>query len=228
VAAFLEGLFILGSALYIAREASLEFGRPEPLAGDDLGWALAAMAFSLAVTAALVVYLGRKSRESRSVVLEADTVHYRMDLITNGSVLLALGLVALTGWDWLDPAIALVISLVVARAALPVLRKGLDVLLDRALDESLVERIRAVAEGHSPRVNGVHEMKSRRAGDTHFVEFHLVFDEDIRLLEAHRVADEIEARIRALEPGRWIINIHLDPVDDSHRDRKLAKREPGG
>ena len=118
---------------------------------------------------------------------------------------------------------AVVISLVVARAALPLLRKGLAMLLDRALDDALVERIRAVAVGHSGRVTGLHELKTRRSGDTHFVEFHLVFDEDIRLREAHRIADEVEMRIRELEKARWVINVHLDPVDDSHRDRKLAR-----
>jgi ferrous-iron efflux pump FieF len=70
----------------------------------------------------------------------------------------------------------------------------------------------------------VHELKTRRSGDTNLVEFHLVFDEDIRLREAHHIADEIEMRVRALEHTHWIINVHLDPVDDSWRDQKLAKR----
>jgi ferrous-iron efflux pump FieF len=86
-----------------------------------------------------------------------------------------------------------------------------------------VEKIRNIAESHSGKVNGVHELKTRRAGDTNFLEFHLVFDEDIKLREAHHIADEIEMRIRELEKSRWIINIHLDPVDDSHRDHKLGK-----
>jgi divalent metal cation (Fe/Co/Zn/Cd) transporter len=113
----------------------------------------------------------------------------------------------------------------VAKAAIPLLRKGLNMLLDRALEEPLVEGIRHIAESHNGRVNGVHELKTRRSGDTRFVEFHLVFDEDITLREAHRIADEIEMRIRLLENGLWIINIHLDPVDDSNRDRKLAKAD---
>ena len=111
----------------------------------------------------------------------------------------------------------------VARASVPLMRKGLNMLLDRALESDLVERIRDLAMSHSGKVNGLHELKTRRSGDTNFVEFHLVFDEDIRLREAHRIADEIEMRIRKLEKARWIVNIHLDPVDDSRSDRTLAK-----
>jgi len=223
LAALLEGLFILASALYILREALIKFARPVALPGEDLLWATAAMAFSLAATGGLVLYLRRLSRESSNLVLQADALHYGTDLIAGASVLLSLIVIRFTGWDWVDPAVAIVISLVVARAAVPLMRKGLHMLLDRSLDEGLVARIRALATGHNPRVTGLHELKTRRSGDTNFVEFHLVFDEDIRLREAHRIADEIEMRIRKLEAARWIINIHLDPVDDSRRDQRLAK-----
>jgi ferrous-iron efflux pump FieF len=233
VAAFSEGLFIFASALYILREAFLKFTGPgEPGLGfrlpdaipdNALGWAMGAMAFSLIVTAGLVAYLKKMGRESQSLIIRADTLHYQTDLLSNGGILLALVLVRFTGWAWLDPAIAIGVSLFVARAAVPLLRKGLDMLLDRALDAELVEKIRRIAESHSDRVSNVHELKTRRSGDTNLVEFHLVFDENIKLREAHRIADEIEMRVRDLEKARWIVNIHLDPVDDSFRDQKLAK-----
>lgn len=223
VAALVEGLFILGSALYILREALIGFAGPSPLDERGLHWAIAAMAVSMTATFLLVRYLKRMSRESPSLVIQADTIHYGMDLLTNGGILVSLLVIRFTGWGWLDPAIAIVISLVVARAAVPLIRKGLYMVLDRALEDSLVERIRALAMRHNGRVTGLHELKTRRSGDTNFVEFHLVFDEDIKLREAHRIADEIEMLIRKLDKARWIINIHLDPVDDSRRDEKLAK-----
>jgi cation diffusion facilitator family transporter len=225
VAAFLEGLFILGSALWILREALIRFADPGKVSESGLPWAIAAMAFSLAVTTALVLYLKRLAKESSNLVLEADAAHYRMDIAVTLGVLLSLAAIQVTGWKWLDPAVAIVLSLVVARAAVPLIRKGLHMLLDRSLDPALVDSIRSIAMGHSDKVTGMHELKTRRSGDTLFVEFHLVFDESIKLRDAHRVADEIEARIRTLEPIRWIINVHLDPVDDSHRDRKLAKAD---
>jgi ferrous-iron efflux pump FieF len=223
MAAFLEGLFIMASALFILREAILKIIRPLPIPEEDLFFAMGAMGFSVMVTAALVAYLRSMSRRSQSLILRADTAHYRTDLLGNAGILAALALIRATGWGWLDPAIA--ISVFVARAALPLIRQGANMLMDRALDEGVVEKIRAIALTHSGRVTGCHELKTRRSGEAHFVEFHLVFDEEIRLREAHRISDEIEMRIRGLEKARWIINIHLDPVDDSRRDRKLAKAE---
>ncbi|MDB5103010.1 MAG: cobalt-zinc-cadmium resistance protein [Fibrobacteres bacterium] len=233
VAAFSEGLFIIVSALYILREAiwkflepgeiGFHFRLPESIPPVALDWSMGAMGISLAVTIALVGYLKKRAEESPSLIIRADTIHYQTDLLSNGGILAALALVRFTHWAWLDPAIAAGVSLFVARAAIPLLRKGLAMLLDRALEEGLVENIRKIAETHSDRVTNVHELKTRRSGDTNLVEFHLVFDENIKLREAHRIADEIEMRVRGLEKARWMINIHLDPVDDSHRDQKLAK-----
>jgi ferrous-iron efflux pump FieF len=234
VAAFSEGLFIMASALYILRQAVFKFvvpgslglrwRMPEAIPLRSLDWAICAMGLSLAITGALVWYLKRKAAQSTSLILRADTVHYQTDLLSNGGILLTLGLVRLTGWAWLDPVIAVGVSAYVAHAALPLIRKGLAMLLDHALEEPLVDSIRAIAERTSDRVTGVHELKTRRSGNTNLVEFHLVFDEGIGLREAHQVADEIESRVRALADTRWIINIHLDPVDDSFRDQKIARR----
>jgi ferrous-iron efflux pump FieF len=225
LASFIEGLFIFASALYILRQAVAKLLHPAAIPETGLYWALGAMGFSIVVTASLVAYLRSLARQSQSLIIRADAAHYKTDLLTNAGIVAALLLIRITGWLWLDPVIAIGISLYVARAALPLLRKGMHMLLDRALDEETVVKIRDIAATHSNRVTGVHEVKSRRSGDTNFVEFHLVFDEKIRLIEAHRIADEIEMRIRGLEKTRWIINIHLDPVDDSRRDQKLAEAE---
>ncbi len=234
VAAFSEGLFITASALYILRQAVFKFvvpgsmglrwRMPEAIPPGSLNWAMGAMGLSLAITGVLVWYLKRKVAQSSSLILRADTVHYQTDLLSNGGILLTLALVRLTGWAWLDPAIAVCVAGYVAYAAVPLIRKGLAMLLDHALEEPLVESIRAIAERTSDRVTGVHELKTRRSGNTNLVEFHLVFDEGIGLREAHQVADEIENRVRALADTRWIINIHLDPVDDSYKDQKIARR----
>ena len=220
LAALLEGLFILGSALFVIWQAVLRLLKPVPLDAAGVGFSVVAMVVSMSVSAGLVWYLRRAGARSRSLILEADALHYRTDVWSNGAVLLGMLVIAGTGWQAADPLIAVGIGVYIARAALPLIRKGLDMLLDAALPESLTTAIHEIAQRHSPLVNGVHEMKTRRSGGVHFVEFHLVFNEDIPLGKAHRISDEIENRIRALEKTRWSINIHLDPVDDSHRDRK--------
>lgn len=223
IAALVEGLLILASAGFVLWRAALRYWDPAPLAPTGIDLAVGAMLLSMLASMALVAYLKRAGRHSRSLVLEADALHYRTDVWSNGAVLLGMAVIRFTGWQTADAVLAAGIGLYIAWAALPVIRKALDMLLDHALPEELAARILETASGHSPLVNGVHELRTRRSGEVNFVEFHLVFNEDIPLGRAHRVADEIENRIRALEPVRWNINVHLDPVDDSHRDRKLAE-----
>ncbi len=223
LAALFEGVLILASAGYILWKSGDKLLNPRPLDEAGINLAFATMLVSMAASAALVWYLKKMSRRSRSLVLEADALHYRTDVWSNAAVLLGILAIRYTGWQAADALIAAAIGFYIAWAALPLIRKGLDMLLDHALPDELVTRILAIARTHSPLVNGVHELKTRRSGEINFVEFHLVFNEHITLLKAHHIGDEIEARIRMLEKTRWYINIHLDPVDDSKRDRKLTE-----
>ncbi len=223
IAALFESVLILGSAGFILYKAIGKIVEPVPLDSSGLNLAVGAMVVSMLVSAALVLYLRAASRKSRSLVLEADALHYRMDVWANAGVLLGMLIILASGWELADPLLAIFVGLYIMREAIPLLRKAYDMLMDRALHDGLVEKIEEIAMTHSPLVNGMHELKTRRSGEVNFVEFHLVFNEHMPLGKAHRVADEIEMRIRGLEKGRWSINIHLDPVDDSHMDRKLEE-----
>ena len=223
IAATSEGLFILGSAAFIARQAILKLLHPQTISTLQLDLAAGAMFLSILAALGITLYLQRASRNTRSLVVKADSLHYRTDIFSNGAILIAMVLIRFTGWQMADPLLGLGIAVYIAKESLPLIRQGLDVLLDRALPEKLVEQIRDIATTHSTRISGAHELKTRRSGDMNFVELHLVFDEDISLGAAHHVADEIEMRIRALEKSKWSVNIHLDPVDDSHRDQRLTE-----
>jgi len=223
LAALLEGLFILASSIFVFRQAFLKFAHPQPFENRGLDLALAVMLVSMITSIVLVWFLKRTAAQTRNLVLEADAVHYQTDIWSNAAILAGIVLIRVTGWTQADPLIAFGIGLYIAAAAVPLIRKSVDMLMDRALPAALVEQIRDIAETHSPQAGDVHEMKTRRSGDIHFVDFHLVLDEHIPLGEAHRIGDEIEDRIRALEKTRWVITIHLDPVNDSHRDRKRAE-----
>ena len=223
LAATFEGLLILGTAVFIARQALIRMWQPSPISNASLNLAAGVMTLSLIASLGITIYLKRATKLSPSLVLEADALHYRTDVYSNAVILLGMLAIRWTGWQMADPLLALAVSIYIVKEALPLLRKGLDMLLDRSLSASLVESIQTLASTHSKLVNGVHELKTRRSGDTNFVEFHLVFDEHISLGQAHLVADEIEARIRDLEKAKWSINVHLDPEDDSVDDRQLAE-----
>lgn len=222
VAATLEGLFILGSAVFIARQAVIKLLHPKPLSVNGLDLALGVMVFSVLAALGITAYLRWASRHTRSLVLKADAMHYSTDAYFNGAILLGMLVIRFTGWQMADPLLGLGIAVYISKQCLPLIRQGLEMLLDRSLPESLVKKIRDIATSHSPLVNDVHELKTRRAGDINFVEMHLVFDENISLGSAHHIADEIETRLRGLEEAKWSVNIHLDPRDDSPLDQRLA------
>lgn len=106
------------------------------------------------------------------------------------------------------------ISLFIIYSAYELIQEGILVLLDRAADENVVEKIVKIIKDEN-RVNTYHMLKTREAGHQTFVEVHLVFDCIITLMEAHRVSDRIEDNIKKINSKReWVINIHMDPYDD--------------
>jgi divalent metal cation (Fe/Co/Zn/Cd) transporter len=96
-------------------------------------------------------------------------------------------------------------------------------LLDVALEEDEVQKIIQCIESES-QVNDYHYLKTRRSGKTKFVEVHLVFTPVIKLLDAHNAADKIIENIKKLDnDSQWIVNIHLDPYDDSAEHKNSCK-----
>jgi len=89
--------------------------------------------------------------------------------------------------------------------------------MDKKIDDTLLQQVIEIISHTDHRVTGYHFLKSRRSGDTVFIDFHLVFDKDIKLLDAHAIGDKIEYRILQIIREANIF-IHLDPYDDSNRE----------
>ena len=212
LAGVIEGTVITISGLYIMYESIRKM-----IEGDGtklLGPSIAVMIFSIIATYFLVRYLMRISKETGSIVIKADALHYKTDLLSNGAVLVALALVYLTGLDIIDALFGLAIGIYIIYSAYEIIEEGVMMLLDRSLDREVVDEIENILS-ENPEVSGHHWLKTRTDGTTNFIEFHMVLRPDMLLLEAHRIAEEVEARIMALEPEkRWVITPHFDPYDD--------------
>jgi cation diffusion facilitator family transporter len=149
------------------------------------------------------------------MVIKADALHYKTDIYSNGAVLLSIAIVYLTGIEFADVLVGGGIALFIIYSAYELIQEGVLVLLDRSLEHEMVEKIENTIKEENL-VNDFHYLKTRQAGQDIFVEVHLVFDCLISLMDAHRASDRIEANIRKLEPNKnWVINMHLDPYDDS-------------
>ena len=214
IAAVIEGTIITVSGIYIIYEAikKLSSGSVTTL----LTPSIVAMTFSIIITYVLVKYLLKIARETDNLVIKADALHYQTDLWSNAAVLVALGLVYMTGIDAIDAIFGLGIGLYIIYSAYEIIQEGIEILLDRALNGEMVASIGEIISNH-PEVTSYHWLKTRTDGSTNFVEFHMVLRPNILLLEAHRIADEVEDQIFLLDTNKkWIITPHFDPYDDEH------------
>jgi cation diffusion facilitator family transporter len=212
IAGVIEGTIITLSGLYIIYE-----GISKILHGKSteyLGTSVLVMLFSILVTWLLVRYLLRVAEETDNIVIKADALHYKTDLLSNGAVVMALAIVYLTGWDWVDALFGLGIGLYIIYSAYEIIQEGVMILLDRSLESDKVAKIGEIIGNH-PKVNGYHWLKTRTDGSHNFVEFHLVLTPEMTLEEAHRIAEELECKIASLDPNKgWVITPHFDPYDD--------------
>ncbi|MRJ02152.1 MAG: cation transporter [Epsilonproteobacteria bacterium] len=213
LAAVIEGTVITISGLFIFYKGVINIVQHRQI--DHLESSIIVMIISILLTGGLVLFLNRVYEKTKNMVIKSDALHYKTDLYSNSAVLLSLALIHLTGWHWIDGLFGIAIAIYIIKEAFELIKEGTLMLLDVSLDEGLVERIKEIIEGQ-PEVTSYHFLKTRRSGDTNFVDVHLVFTPQIPLVEAHTVSDRIEEEIKKLDPeSQWQFTIHLDPYDDS-------------
>jgi ferrous-iron efflux pump FieF len=202
-----QSAFIAGSALLLLAEAARRLISPVRLANEPLG--IIVMLVSIAVTAGLVFYQRRVVRRTGSIAISADELHYRGDIVLNGSVIAALVLGSIFDLPILDPLFGAAIGLWIVYSAIRLARLSMTQLMDRELSDDEREKIRTIAQSH-PEVVAAHDLRTRLAGPTAFIQIHLEMDGALSLVRAHEISDEVEARLRAAYPHAEII-IHQDP-----------------
>jgi cation diffusion facilitator family transporter len=213
LAAVIEGTVITMSGIYIFYEAIRKaFGGEETKLLETSIWV---MALSLVITIALVMYLNYVAKKTNSMVIKSDALHYKTDIFTNGAILVSLVIIHFTHWQIIDSIIGGLIAIYIISEAYKIIKEGVYVLLDGALDEDKVKHIEHILESEEG-LTSYHFLKTRTSGHNNFVDVHLVFTSEILLLDAHRISDRIEDKIKLLDPTcEWVMNMHLDPYDDS-------------
>lgn len=202
-----QAAFVAGSAVLIIVQSISRLYTPAPVTEAALG--IGVTVFSMAVTLALVLFQRAVVARTGSLAVSADSLHYAGDLLLNASVIAALVLSSAIGVVWADPAFGIAISLFILVNAVRIAASSVNALMDRELPAADRARILAVAERH-PKVKRVHELRTRSSGLQKFIQMHLVMDAGLSLLEAHRIADDVEKALGADFPGADII-IHEDP-----------------
>jgi cation diffusion facilitator family transporter len=211
LAAAIEGVLILVGSAVIAFEAVRRL-----VGGGSVrtvGFGIAVVAISILVNLVVSGLISRTARSTDSAALFGDAAHLRTDAMTSAGVLVALALVKITGAQWLDPAIALVVAASIVFTGVRLLLRSSRVLVDEALPPDEVAEIRQAIEELAPRgVVGFHELRTRRAGARRYIDMHLQFRAGTSLEEAHRTAHELQDLIRG-RLGEADVLIHLEPQD---------------
>jgi cation diffusion facilitator family transporter len=207
----LEGVLILTAAAGIAWYAVKRLIEPQPLfeLGAGVVVALAASAINLAVA----VWLLRVARRYGSIVLEADGQHLMTDVWTSVALVAGLGLVALTGREWLDPVFAVAMALNIFRIGLRLVVRSFDGLMDHALPAGEQALVRTAIESTLEPATAYHALRTRQAGTDRFVDFHLLVPGGTSVTRAHRLAVRVEQAVRDALPGTEVV-IHIEPIED--------------
>ena len=210
-----QSAFVAGSAVLLLFEAASRINKDNQVVQGELG--IGVMVFTLVVTFILVIFQRFVVSRTGSTAIEADSLHYRGDLLLNLSVIVAIILTTYGGVGWADPAFAIGIALFLLWNASKIARQSIAILMDHELPEEQRQEIKSVALKH-PKVRGVHELRTRSSGIQTFIQMHMVMDPELSLIEAHRIADEVEMALMSDYPGADII-IHQDPdgIEEFHQ-----------
>jgi len=211
-----QSAFIVGSGVLLLFEAGNRMLFPQPVAEAPFG--IAVSVFAIVVTIALVRYQKYVVARSRSVAINADSLHYTGDIFINLGVIASLAAATWLGFNWIDPIAGAAVGLFLMFNAVRIGRGSLDMLMDHELPNADRQRIKAIAMAN-PKVLSVHELKTRASGRDAFIQLHVEMDGGMTLLQSHTIADAVEAEIQRAYPAAEII-IHQDPagVEERHPD----------
>jgi ferrous-iron efflux pump FieF len=207
LAAMFQVVLISISAIGLAWRAigQLLAGGRVAAADEGIAVSLAAMA----ATFALLWWQRRVIRQTGSLAIRTDNVHYQSDLFLNVAVIAALVLDRYLGLAGADPLFGLAIAIWLAWGAWRASSEAIDHLMDKEWPEERREQFLAVLARH-PELRGVHDLRTRTSGSHDFAQFHAMVAPDMTVAEAHRVMDELEERIEREFPGVEVL-IHPDP-----------------
>ena len=212
-----EALLIFVAAAWIIYEAVKKLIHPQAI--EMPGWGVAVMLVSALVNTFVSRRLFKVGKETDSVALQADAWHLRTDVYTSVGVMVGLLVIWVGGalWPglnltWLDPAVAILVACLIMKAAYDLTRESARDLLDVSLPDQDVEWIHGFVAERWPAVRSFHKLRTRKAGSTRFIDFHVVVDDRMSVAEAHALADEIVVAVKERVSESRVF-IHVEPCD---------------
>ncbi|WP_260465064.1 cation diffusion facilitator family transporter [Arachnia propionica] len=206
-----EGLMIFIAAASIIVFAVQRLLSPQPL--EQVGVGLAISVVASVINGAVALLLLRAGERHNSITLRADGKHLMTDVHTSAGVLVGIGLVWLTKWDWLDPVVAIAVGINILFTGYNLVKESTAGLMDIALPEADNERLRAILRSHTREGIDFHHLRTRESGARQFMEFHLLVPGEWSVKRGHDFLEDLVDEI-VLEFPRMSVTGHLEPVED--------------
>ncbi len=221
-----EGALILVAAALIAWAAVLRLMHPQPI--EQVGIGIAVSIVASAINLGVARLLLGAARKHHSIALEADAHHLMTDVWTSAGVVVAVVAVAATGWNWLDPVIALAVAANIVFTGVSLLRRSAFGLMDEALPAERVGQINAVLDRYREQGVEFHAIRTRAAAGRSFVSMHVLVPGAWTVKQGHDLVDRVEHEVAATAPGTTVFT-HLEPKEDptSYKDEGLDRQTPG-
>ena len=221
LAALFQVMLITASAIAIAWRAVLRLGSPQ--VNEDAGLGIGVSLVAIAATLVLLGYQRRVIRQTGSVAIMADNVHYQSDVLLNCAVIAAMALEQYVGLTGADPIFGIVIALWLAFGAFRASSEAIDQLMDKEWPEDERARFLEVA-ARQPGLKGIHDFRTRRSGAHHFAQFHMEVDRGLTVAAAHDIVERIEKALHRAFPKAEVL-IHLDPEGHVDTDNPLVEED---
>lgn len=220
VSGTIEAILIFAAALMIIIEAVKKIREIITGVGgnvDNLGLGLLVMGISAAINLFVSAQLMKVAKRTDSVALEADALHLRTDVYASAGVFLGLLLIAITGWDIIDPLIALLVALMIIKAAFELTKEAFFPLVDASLPDEERNIIVEVLHYHAEEFVEFHKLRTRKAGPERHVDLHLVVDKYTSVADVHELCDLIEQEIK-LKLKETHVLIHAEPCSTMYTE----------
>jgi cation diffusion facilitator family transporter len=211
-ASLVEGLLILGAAAWILATAVDRLVHPQRL--QDLGIGLVVSAAASLINFIVARILMVQGRKRDSITLEADAQHLMTDVWTSVGVISGVAIAGITGWTILDPILAIAVALNILWTGFQLMRRSVQGLMDAALPEQEQGLIEEVMIKYQERNVRFHALRTRQAAARRFISVHMLVPGDWTVHDAHHIAEDFEADIRAALGGVVTVFTHLEPAED--------------
>lgn len=219
-----EGALILIAAVSIIVTAIPRLIEPQPLEQVGLGMGVSVLASAANLVVALLLL--RAGKKYSSITLQANAQHLLTDVWTSVGVLIGVSLVALTGWQRLDPIVAFIVAGNIIWHGFRIVRDSVLGLMDTALSTNELEILKNTIDLHMKNGVAYHALRTRQSGSRKFASMHILVPDTWTVLHGHYLLEKIEADIRRMLPGITVFT-HLEPLGDpaSWEDTKLDREE---